>query len=80
MANNQNAQKANEVNKMNTPIVSDNPKDNGTCKHYEDMANIINNGGVFKSLATAETFADLFEKDNQNFNRIKFLRACGVRA
>lgn len=53
-------------------------------KHYEFLSNTIRDHVRFPSpdLGTetdfvVKTFADAFEKENPNFNREKFLKACG---
>jgi len=57
-----------------------------TKKHYEAIAAILANhgekchaiqlNGLHKQ--TCSELADYFETDNKNFNRARFLQACGV--
>ena len=56
-------------------IRSENPM--FTKKHYEAIANIINHheDKISKYSLTRE-LADLFDQDNERFNREKFLVAC----
>jgi len=54
-----------------------------TKKHYEAIAAIINAAytaesdiGIIKDIAYP--LADYFATDNKNFNRTRFLAACGI--
>lgn len=45
-------------------------------RHYEWLAALIREWGADEEVATS--FADALEGTNQNFNRARFLKACGV--
>ncbi|MEM4260891.1 MAG: hypothetical protein QXG00_06645 [Candidatus Woesearchaeota archaeon] len=51
-----------------------------TRQHYEKIAQIIKevkNDNKIIALKIAKKFVDLFDKDNERFDAIKFLAACG---
>ena len=56
-----------------------------TRRHYQAIAEVIAdtkishfNEGLFAIQEVTEDFCDMFSRDNPNFNREKFLKACGM--
>lgn len=51
-----------------------------TKKHFEEIARVLDyykdESSVTQDIAS--DFADIFAKENPNFNRARFLKACGV--
>lgn len=52
-----------------------------TRKHYEKVVKVINRTIPYDDATvrhnTIQEFADMFEDDNPNFDRDRFLKACG---
>jgi hypothetical protein len=62
-------------------------KSNFQRRHYEAIAKILTNSddwgylgkiNVYDKKRLVNRFISLFEEDNYNFNRTKFLNACGL--